>query len=141
MKVAHHGSEDAGLADELETLRPRIAVISCGRNNDYGHPRPETLAALAAARASPSTARTRTAASSSSPTGDARGSNAAVAWPVAEAPDKPVYLITGSDRPKIDTALARLRGHFAPEAIETVSAMETSGDEAVGLCNAGQPLR
>jgi competence protein ComEC len=49
MKVAHHGSEDPGLADELRTLRPRIAVISCGRNNDYGHPRPETLAALAGA--------------------------------------------------------------------------------------------
>jgi competence protein ComEC len=49
MKVAHHGSEDLGLADELETLRPRVAVISCGRNNDYGHPRPETLAALAGA--------------------------------------------------------------------------------------------
>jgi competence protein ComEC len=47
MKVAHHGSEDPGLADELRTLRPQIAVISCGRNNDYGHPRPETLAALA----------------------------------------------------------------------------------------------
>ena len=49
MKVAHHGSEDPGLAEELVTLRPRIAVISCGRNNDYGHPRPETLAALEAA--------------------------------------------------------------------------------------------
>jgi competence protein ComEC len=47
MKVAHHGSEDPGLADELRTLLPRIAVISCGRNNDYGHPRAETLAALA----------------------------------------------------------------------------------------------
>jgi competence protein ComEC len=46
MKVAHHGSEDPGLADELRTLRPRIAVISCGRNNDYGHPRAETLTAL-----------------------------------------------------------------------------------------------
>jgi competence protein ComEC len=48
LKVAHHGSEDVGLADELRTLRPRIAVISVGARNDYGHPRPETLAALAA---------------------------------------------------------------------------------------------
>jgi competence protein ComEC len=48
LKVAHHGSEDAGLAGQLRDLRPRIAVISCGRNNDYGHPRGETLAALAA---------------------------------------------------------------------------------------------
>ena len=48
LKVAHHGSEDPGLEDELGDLRPRIAVISCGRGNDYGHPRPETLAALTA---------------------------------------------------------------------------------------------
>ena len=47
LKVAHHGSADPGLDDELRALRPRIAVISCGRNNDYGHPRAETLAALA----------------------------------------------------------------------------------------------
>ena len=46
LKVAHHGSEDAGLASELRDLRPRIAIISCGRNNEYGHPRPETVAAL-----------------------------------------------------------------------------------------------
>jgi competence protein ComEC len=47
LKVAHHGSEDAGLPDLLSILRPRVAVISVGDGNDYGHPRPETLAALA----------------------------------------------------------------------------------------------
>ncbi len=56
---------------------------------------------------------------------------------VADAPDKPVYLITGSDRPKVETAIARLRSHFEVESIETVSALDTTGDEAVGLCNAG----
>jgi DNA polymerase III delta subunit len=56
---------------------------------------------------------------------------------VADAPDKPVYLITGSDRPKIETAVGRLRVHFAPEAIEIVSALDTPGDAAVALCNAG----
>jgi DNA polymerase-3 subunit delta len=56
---------------------------------------------------------------------------------MADAPDRPVYLITGSDRPKIETALARLRSHFAPEAIETASALDTSGEDAVALCNAG----
>jgi competence protein ComEC len=48
LKVAHHGSEDTGLPDELGALRPRIAVVSVGAGNDYGHPRAETLAALAA---------------------------------------------------------------------------------------------
>ncbi|MEO5576951.1 MAG: DNA internalization-related competence protein ComEC/Rec2 [Gaiellaceae bacterium] len=46
LKVAHHGSADSGLAAELRELRPTVAVISCGRDNDYGHPTPSTLAAL-----------------------------------------------------------------------------------------------
>jgi competence protein ComEC len=46
LKVAHHGSSDPGLADELQVLRPRVAVISVGAHNDYGHPRADTLAAL-----------------------------------------------------------------------------------------------
>jgi len=50
LKVAHHGSEDPGLAPELRELRPTVAVISAGRGNTYGHPRPETLAALATVR-------------------------------------------------------------------------------------------
>jgi competence protein ComEC len=50
LKVAHHGSEDPGLAALLQRLRPQVAVISVGERNDYGHPRAETLAAL---RASP----------------------------------------------------------------------------------------
>ena len=50
LKVAHHGSADDGLESELRELRPAVAVISCGRGNDYGHPRPSTIAAL---RASP----------------------------------------------------------------------------------------
>ena len=56
---------------------------------------------------------------------------------MADAPDKPVYLLTGSDRPKIETARKRLRGHFAPEATEIVSAVEAPGPEVVALCNAG----
>jgi len=49
LKVAHHGSADDGLPDLLDRLRPRVAVISCGARNDYGHPTPSTLEALAAA--------------------------------------------------------------------------------------------
>ena len=56
---------------------------------------------------------------------------------MADAPDKPVYLLSGSDRPKIETALARLRGHFVPESIDLASALDTSGESAVALCNAG----
>src|SRR5918995_2815612 len=57
---------------------------------------------------------------------------------MAETPDlKPVYLLTGSDRPKIETALGRLRRHFEPEAVELVSAQEVSGAEAGALCNVG----
>lgn len=50
---------------------------------------------------------------------------------------KPVYLITGTDRPKVETALARLRRHFAAEAVERVSAQDATGADVVALCNAG----
>jgi DNA polymerase-3 subunit delta len=50
---------------------------------------------------------------------------------------KPVYLIAGTDRPKIDTALERLRARFAAEAVEAASAIDTSGEAAAALCNAG----
>ncbi|MEU4917886.1 ComEC/Rec2 family competence protein [Streptomyces parvus] len=50
LKVAHHGSafQDAGL---LRGVRPRLALISCGADNPYGHPSPRTVAALGAAGA------------------------------------------------------------------------------------------
>ncbi|MGZ5341596.1 MAG: ComEC/Rec2 family competence protein [Solirubrobacterales bacterium] len=46
LKVAHHGSADAGLAGLLDRVVPDLAVISVGAGNPYGHPAPETLAAL-----------------------------------------------------------------------------------------------
>jgi competence protein ComEC len=48
LKVAHHGSEDAGLGDLLGRTRPRLAVISAGEGNPFGHPTPATMATLAA---------------------------------------------------------------------------------------------
>ena len=48
LKVAHHGSDDAGLGALLERTRPRLAVISVGEGNTYGHPTDATLATLAA---------------------------------------------------------------------------------------------
>lgn len=50
LAVSHHGSGDAELGRLLAQLRPRLAVISVGAHNTYGHPAPATLAALAAAR-------------------------------------------------------------------------------------------
>ena len=47
LKVAHHGSDDAGLGSLLDRIRPRLAVISVGEGNPYGHPTPGTLAVLA----------------------------------------------------------------------------------------------
>jgi competence protein ComEC len=48
LKVAHHGSDDAGLGPLLDRIRPRLAVISVGADNPYGHPTAGTLATLTA---------------------------------------------------------------------------------------------
>jgi competence protein ComEC len=50
LKVAHHGSDDAGLGGLLDRSMPRLAVIPVGEANAYGHPTPATLAELAAHR-------------------------------------------------------------------------------------------
>ena len=47
LKVAHHGSDDAGLGPLLDRTRPRLAVISVGEGNAYGHPTRGTLSTLA----------------------------------------------------------------------------------------------
>lgn len=47
LKVAHHGSDDAGLDALLDRTQPRLAVISVGAENPYGHPTPATLSTLA----------------------------------------------------------------------------------------------
>jgi competence protein ComEC len=47
LKVAHHGSADAGLGQLLDRSAPALAVISVGEDNPYGHPAPQTMATLA----------------------------------------------------------------------------------------------
>jgi DNA polymerase-3 subunit delta len=49
---------------------------------------------------------------------------------------RPVYLIAGSDRPKVELAVRRLRRHFAADATELLLAAETSGEAAAASCNA-----
>ena len=139
MKVAHHGSEDPGLADELSDS-------ATSRRGDLvrSEQRLRTPAARDARRAR---GRARSRGLSHRPGRTRRHrvrrpethrSNAAVVWRiVADAPDKLVYLITGSDRPE-----DRNGAHAAPRPLRAGGdrvgeRTRPSGEDAVGLCNAG----
>lgn len=50
LKVAHHGSRYSTSTEFLAAASPATAIISCGRNNSYGHPHAETLKRLEDAR-------------------------------------------------------------------------------------------
>jgi competence protein ComEC len=43
LKASHHGSWNGVSAQWLETVRPRIVVISVGARNGYGHPDPRAV--------------------------------------------------------------------------------------------------
>jgi competence protein ComEC len=44
LKVGHHGSSTSSSKNFLDKVSPKIAIISTGKGNDYGHPHKETLA-------------------------------------------------------------------------------------------------
>jgi len=46
LKVAHHGSNTSTTGELLAAVHPKVAVISAGYHNLFGHPRPEVLARL-----------------------------------------------------------------------------------------------
>ena len=48
LKAGHHGSRTSSGEALLKLVQPRLAFISCGKHNHYGHPSPETLARLEA---------------------------------------------------------------------------------------------
>lgn len=43
LKVAHHGSNSSTSQEFLDMVRPKIAIISSGAYNSYGHPNKETI--------------------------------------------------------------------------------------------------
>ncbi|EKN39478.1 metallo-beta-lactamase [Clostridium botulinum CFSAN001627] len=46
LKIGHHGSHSSSSKEFLDKINPKIAIISCGKNNDYGHPHKETMKEL-----------------------------------------------------------------------------------------------
>ena len=51
LKAGHHGSRTSTTAALVEATRPRVAAISVGARNDYGHPSRDVLARLESAGA------------------------------------------------------------------------------------------
>jgi competence protein ComEC len=51
LKIGHHGSRTSTTPEFLASLAPRDAIVSVGKGNTFGHPRPEVVARIAASGA------------------------------------------------------------------------------------------
>lgn len=51
LKVGHHGSRTSSTEAFIDAVRPRVALVSVGAANTYGHPSPEVMRRLTAAGA------------------------------------------------------------------------------------------
>ena len=46
LKIGHHGSSGSSSEEYIDAVNPEAAVISCGKDNDYGHPSLTVLSLL-----------------------------------------------------------------------------------------------
>jgi competence protein ComEC len=51
LKVAHHGSRTSTGPEVVKAVAPRVALISVGRHNEFGHPSPDVVSRLRVAKA------------------------------------------------------------------------------------------
>ena len=47
-KAAHHGSSTSNTLEFLQAVSPQVVVVSCGKDNSYGHPHKEAMQNFAA---------------------------------------------------------------------------------------------
>ena len=46
LKVGHHGSDTSSCEEFITYMHPKIAIVSCGKNNKFGHPSKRVVATL-----------------------------------------------------------------------------------------------
>jgi competence protein ComEC len=46
LKVGHHGSSTSSTQDFIDAVSPRVALVSVGMANSYGHPSPDVMQRL-----------------------------------------------------------------------------------------------
>mgnify|MGYP000270170979 CR=1 FL=1 len=136
-KVGHHGSKNALDDEEAAVLSPRIALVSAGARNRYGHPAQDTLDRLEAAGAR--VFRTDEQGDVSCKLTADRievetcvRMNGMATQKKQEAPLLPVYLIVGEDALKRDTVMKRLRARLSSMGDLSFNADEFDGETAQG---------
>lgn len=46
LKIPHHGSKNSNVQEFFDIVKPKLAVVSYGKNNNYGHPDDKTIQAI-----------------------------------------------------------------------------------------------
>ena len=46
LKVGHHGSDTSSSEEFIDYINPKTAIVSCGKNNKFGHPSKSVVSTL-----------------------------------------------------------------------------------------------
>lgn len=148
LKVGHHGSRSASSPSFLAAVQPEVAIYSAGAGNSYGHPRPETLAALAEAGAktygtdvngtvivtSNGTEYAVTTTGEAAPRAPPQQTILAPEAPLTATTGAPAITVASLTSPISPGANARLSVHANPGALCAITVHYKSGpSEAAGL--------
>jgi len=137
LKLGHHGSSTSTSSQFLKAVSPKCAVITCGKDNDYGHPHRETMTKISSLEVYRTDEQGNIIAISDG-TNITWNTKKSVVKPVVKEENKTVKYILNTNSKKIHYAdcesVSKMSAKNKAESSESRSELIAKGYSPCGIC-------